>query len=445
MTWRKKWRQKRHGNSIESVKFRLMIHFSAIALTTSFLVFFAFSIGLVLQEEEQLEDHLRSFQQVAIKHYQLEQVPMSYLSKHVIAYYGESYLSDAVKRMKPFAPNQVKRDYHINEIKRDIKPNIPDFLLDSYDLHGYVAFYFEFEYQGAVIPTYLAIDSFALDFGDDNWDTLMGISMLLMVFLLLVLKASLKRVFAGLMSPISTLSEQLAEKKDQDFDVPEQAIDEIKQLTRHLNGYKQKKERLAKQELMFAKYASHELKTPISVVLGAANLQNMKSDTDFQARQRERILKAATGMQETVEVLLNIVKQENANRNDQYFDVVEKDIVMERYRQKLQPGVDLTLEIETGCQINLPMSVLNMVLKNLIENALRFTEQGEISVIIDSHSIKVTDTGSGLSDKPETEHGLGLLIVNRICQSYGWKFELQDSPKQQGSLAQMTFIGHFNS
>ncbi len=436
--------RKNAGNSIEDVKVRLLRSFSTVALTTSFFVFLSFSAHLILQEEDQIESHLRSFEQVAVKHYYLEQVPMSYLSKHVIVYYGDSYLSETVSNLKPFGINEVKRDYSFRNSKKSENDN--GFWV-NYDFKGSIVYYFEFEYQGSVIPTYLAIDSTEIDinFGDDYWDILMGISMLLMIFLLLVLRASLKRVFDSLMSPISSLTEQLAEKKDQDFDVPEQAIDEIKQLTRHLNGYKQKKERLAKQELMFAKYASHELKTPISVVLGAANLQNMKSDTDFQAKQRERILKAATGMQETVEVLLNIVKQENANRNDQYFDVVEKDIVMERYRQKLQPGVELTLEIETGCQINLPMSVLNMVLKNLIENALRFTEQGEICVAIDSHSIKVTDTGPGLSDKPETEHGLGLLIVNRICQSYGWKFELQDSPKQQGCLAQMTFTGHFNS
>ncbi|MCZ8498782.1 hypothetical protein O9929_15125 [Vibrio lentus] len=57
------------------------------------------------------------------------------------------------------------------------------------------------------------------------------------------------------------------------------------------------KDRLAKQEMMFAKYASHELKTPIAIVLGAAELQAMKpNDPAFQTKQRERILGAANGM-----------------------------------------------------------------------------------------------------------------------------------------------------
>ncbi len=60
------------------------------------------------------------------------------------------------------------------------------------------------------------------------------------------------------------------------------------------------KDRLAKQEMMFAKYASHELKNRRkSGVIGAAELQAMKPDDPvFQASLfwQERILGAANGM-----------------------------------------------------------------------------------------------------------------------------------------------------
>jgi len=177
---------------------------------------------------------------------------------------------------------------------------------------GFMVYYAPFiDLSGARVPLYLVVGTRAMEFGDDSWGILMLISFGLMAFLIAFLRFSLRRVFDGLMSPVLELSEQLTANKEEDFHVSERSIDEIKALKQHLNTYKQMKERLAKQEMMFAKYASHELKTPIAVVLGAASLQAMKDDPDFQSKQRERILIAANNMYATVEVLLSIVKQEN--------------------------------------------------------------------------------------------------------------------------------------
>ena len=410
--------KRRKGNSIEDVKARLLTTFSIIALSTSFLVFFAFSIRLVLHEDRQIEEHLASFKDIAIRHYHLEQVEQAMLSRHVTAYYNADALPDKYQPQRPFESGKVSR-------------------FRSYDFGGYMVYHQTFDYEKEVVPLYLTIDARAIDFGDDSWDTLMLISMLLMVFLIFVLRFSLKRVFDGLMSPISELSQQLNAQQGKNFTTSEFAIDELKQLTQRLNSYTKMKERVARQELMFAKYASHELKTPIAVVLCAANLQAMKEDPEFQLKQRQRILRAATGMQETVEVLLNIVKQENALSTCDDFPIYLEMLDLDEYRARLNSGVELKGEIAPGSLLNIPHSVLTMVLKNLIDNAIRFTHSGVIWVRISSNRIEVQDTGVGLSETPDTEHGLGLLIVERICQSYGWEFKLQDNPKQPGCLAVM--------
>ncbi len=423
--------KKKRGNSIHDVKLRLWITFSVIALSTSFLVFLAFGLRLVLFEEAQIEKLLGSFEQVAVKHYQLEQEPFANLSEHVSAYYGESNFDDTLKSLQPFKVDGFTKNYTF----LDFKPNSNR----GPSGNGLVVYHFNFDYKGETIPTYLAISAFAIDFGDDNWDALLGISTLLMIFLLVVLRISLKRVFDGLMSPISELTEQLVSEKDTEFKTSPHSIEELQQLTTHLNRYKQMKERVAKQELMFAKYASHELKTPIAIVLGAANLQAMSDEPNFQTKQRDRILKAGQGMQETVEVLLNIVKQENVNQHSQHA-VSSSQLQLDKYRSKLNQGVELHVDIEQNAELNLPVSVLNMVLKNLVENAIRFTESGEIRVKISGTAIQVIDSGSGLTETPETEHGLGLLIVQRICQSYGWRFQLLNNPQGKGCAATMERI-----
>lgn len=401
-----------HGNTIKHVKARLLFIFSAIALTSSFLVFFPFSMYLVINEDNQIGKHLASFEQIATEHYTLIQDDFAQLSPHVGAYYSESALPERVKELMPFTENGITRHR-------------------SYFEDGFVVFHSNFtDIQGNETPLYLTIDARAIEFGDDSWHVPMLISFALMIFLITFLRFSLQRMFDGLMSPVTELSHQLQHNHNDEFSVSEHSIDELQTLTKHLNEYKQMKERLARQELMFAKYASHELKTPIAIVLGAANLQGMKDDPVFQAKQRDRILVAATNMHATVEVLLSIVKQENASEAGAMRVVTENEIPLDRFRTKLKDGVELNLALEPETQLNLPEPVLAMILKNLVNNAIRFTRQGQITIHIDNHAISVTDTGCGLTGSTETEHGLGLLIVKRLCQSYGWNFELKSNPER---------------
>lgn len=167
----------------------------------------------------------------------------------------------------------------------------------------------------------------------------------------------------------------------------------------------------------------------------------MKEDPDFQRKQRERILTAAKNMQATTEVLLSIVKQENIQTGHQPRIIEQRDINLDKYRAKLNQNVEISLSVEPDTRINLPSAVLDMILQNLINNAIRFTEHGTITVILNHRSIKVIDTGCGLKRNTETEHGLGLLIVRRLCKSYGWVFSLKENPNG-GCCAELTFTTH---
>ncbi|MEZ8317639.1 sensor histidine kinase [Vibrio splendidus] len=392
--------------------------FAVIALVSSCVVIFVFSLRLVWQEEAQIESHLKSFKGVAEQFYKrLSPEGSLKLSDNVTAYYGEGDFTDQLKKLPPMALDTVDRQrFEIRLSKNDIL--IP----------GVVVYHFSFEDQGNNIPTYIAISSFDMDLWDDSWGVLMATSTLLMLGLIIVLRITLKRVFDQLMAPIENLSTQLSKHESDNFHVPTNTVDELQLLTSHLNSYSKMKDRLAKQEMMFAKYASHELKTPIAIVTGAAELQAMKpNDLAFQTKQRNRILGAANGMSATVEILLNIVKQENSSTEKTLTAIDEAAIDLSKYRTMLAPGVELLLNIEPDTTLNMPLPIVNMVLKNYIENAIRFTTQGKITVIIHSNTISVSDTGAGLSDDTKTEHGLGLIIVNRIGDSYGWTSTLTDN------------------
>ncbi len=411
---------KSQTNNIAAVRKRLLVTYARIALFTAFVVSFGFSLYLVFSEEYQISEHLKSFELVAERHYHLEQVPIAQISPNITAYYSESALPELIKNTPKLAPNEIRRIGRLHE-------------------EGPMVYHASFDYEGQSIPMYLSIDAQELDFGDENWLLIVMLSLVIIVFLLVVLQFSLKRVFDELMLPVDDLSKQLSDPNSKSFTVSKRAIDELKQLADHLNEYTQMKDRVVKQELMFAKYASHELKTPVAVVLGAANLQAMKEEPEFQAKQRARIIGAAEQMQTTIELLLNIVKQENSEQAKSLFPLGEKDISLEKQRSKLAGGVELNVNVEQGMKINMPPQVVNMILKNLVDNAVRFTDKGSITVEITSSSISVLDTGSGLNEENETDHGLGLLIVKRLCNTFGWRFELNDRQEGSGCIAQLTF------
>lgn len=413
------------GNSIEDVRIRTMRTFSVIALVSSCIVFFVFSLRLVWQEEAQIENHLKSFKGVAEQFYKrLSPDGSLKLSDNVTAYYGKGDFTDQLKKLPPMALDTVDRQ------RFEIRLSEEDILIP-----GVVAYHFAFENHGKTIPAYIAISSFDMDLWDDSWVGLMLISTLLMIGLIIVLRITLKRVFDQLMAPISDLSTQLSKYESDNFHVPTHTVDELQMLTSHLNSYSKMKDRLAKQEMMFAKYASHELKTPIAIVIGAAELQAMKPDDPaFQTKQRDRILGAANGMNATVEVLLNIVKQENSSAEKTLTAIDEVAIDLSKYHTMLASDVELVLDVEPNTTINMPLALVNMVLKNYIENAIRFTTQGKITVTINSNTISVSDTGTGLSGDAKTEHGLGLIIVKRIGDSYGWTSTLIDNAKSDSTF-----------
>lgn len=416
------------GNSTVHMKRRLLLSFSMTSLASALVIFFSFAIYLFFDENNKLEEYLVSFKPIAERLYQFDGGEPTKLSPYVTAYYSHDSLPARYKEVASFELEQV-------------------YIHQPYNRLGFFLFYSEFlDHKGTVKPVYLVIGARDGDFGDDNWGNIIMLALGFAAFLNCVFWFTLKKTFSNLMTPVGTLNEQLKNADEEEFYVEEQSVDELKQLTTRLNLYKEMKEKLAKQEMMFAKYTSHELRTPIAVILGAANLQKMSSESDFQDKQRDRILLAANSMQETVEVLLSLVKQDNDHEDAQLERVVEAaefHHLVGFFDNKLKKKqVELIVNIEALPTVNLPPVVLSMLLKNLLSNAIRSTTQGTIELEVTASYIAVIDTGQGLpqnnskNSKP-AEHGLGLLIVEHLCQRYDWKFSLVSNNGNQGCTAKL--------
>jgi signal transduction histidine kinase len=91
------------------------------------------------------------------------------------------------------------------------------------------------------------------------------------------------------------------------------------------------------------------------------------------------------------------------------------------------------------------------VVANLIRNAFTNTPSGAVSISVKDNELTISDTGTGIRgeeiDKVFQRHfrgggstgsGIGLSLVKRICDRYGWE-TIIDSTEGQGTSVQFVF------
>ncbi|MDT8397725.1 MAG: HAMP domain-containing sensor histidine kinase [Pseudomonadales bacterium] len=189
------------------------------------------------------------------------------------------------------------------------------------------------------------------------------------------------------------------------------------------------------RERYFTSSASHELRTPITVITGALELleQSDLSTTDVEVVDRVR--RATLDMKTTIEMFLCLARETDDGLYDEQFLVmplVSRAIDQQRY---LLNGKSVDVDIE---DIALPRicghpQAFSIAVNNLVRNAFEHTldGQGPITILIKEHELFVINQVSSGADGRHTPteasshgYGLGLGIVQRLCERNGWSFSL---------------------
>ncbi|MGF1802296.1 HAMP domain-containing histidine kinase [Vibrio gigantis] len=255
--------------------------------------------------------------------------------------------------------------------------------------------------------------------------------------------ALLYRLSKRLIEPFNSLSEQLESNNlNQEFGVTDDAAVEFRQLTDQLNQYRREINSLVKREQAFARYASHELRTPLTVARGANKLLIRSETTEFQSRQVERIDDAIVQMSEMVDALLGLVRYER-NSDDaplRLFSQQELEtIVSKNSLQADEKDVEIALQLKSEPTIQATSAIMNMLVGNLLRNAIAATNSGTVTVTLSQDNLVIEDQGEGLQEQYNPNgHGLGLLIVDDLCQRFHWGFELFNR-SCGGCTAKITF------
>ena len=271
--------------------------------------------------------------------------------------------------------------------------------------------------------------------------TQLFLSLLLLVVSLWVVM----RIATRLTKPLSELSDALASRNANDVSaipLPNGAATrEVHQLVACFNDYQQQIRSLIERERAFNRYASHELRTPLMVLKGAITLLGKTDSVDFMERQKVRMRQACQEMEDYISTLLSLTREEDLSA------VAKRSVSKSEFENIIQAHsvylindeVKVVLEVEQNLNTQMPEPILHILVGNLLKNAMASTSQGEVRIHVLENSVRIIDTGCGLSGKPGGErYGLGLMIVRDICAKYAGEFHLEDNP-EEGCTARLIF------
>jgi hypothetical protein len=222
-------------------------------------------------------------------------------------------------------------------------------------------------------------------------------------------------------------------------------------MTERINSQMDKLEKSDAMRRELVANVSHDLRTPLATMQGYIETLLLK-DESLSAEERRNYLKIAVSHCERLSKLISdlfelakleaddrVVHSEPFSLSELVQDIVQKFALTARERK-------ITIVTNIGQEIPFAyadIAMIERVLENLLDNALRYTpEEGSISIVLTDHdrekiTVQVSDTGCGIpeyalprifdrfyqtdrSRKGKSSHsGLGLAVTKKILKLHG--------------------------
>jgi len=200
----------------------------------------------------------------------------------------------------------------------------------------------------------------------------------------------------------------------------EQALLDSKQ---NIAGYFQR-------EAEFSRFASHELRTPIMVIQGSAELLNKIPElSPVTLKAIKRIESASDDMKILTEAFLLLGKE---NIDTSYYEEHDLNNLLEKQLAHLEPlflrqnaTYWLNIDPKQPCYIYAPLTFIMIIINNLVKNAYSYSI-GDVDIQLKTTQLQISNRHDG-NEMNNPGYGCGLAIVERICERMGWDFQTIDN------------------
>ncbi|NEW60266.1 HAMP domain-containing histidine kinase, partial [Sulfurovum sp. bin170] len=224
------------------------------------------------------------------------------------------------------------------------------------------------------------------------------------------------------------LNRQIAEfaKGNINIKITNKSDDEIGQIAQSFDDAIHYIKTLLESKNLFMRNMMHELKTPITK--GRIAIEMIED-----GNSKKTLIRAFTRMNELINELAKIERLTTQNFQPKLKKVSIHDIIDESITLLLCSKESLSIDTQNEILIT-DSKLLSLALKNLIDNALKYSEDTHATIITNNKSIKVSSKGKSLEypleyylepftqeEKRNIGFGLGLYIVNNITKRLGYK------------------------
>lgn len=244
--------------------------------------------------------------------------------------------------------------------------------------------------------------------------------------------------------------------------------DEIDLLSQEINNLLQRLEISFDKVSQFSSDASHELKTPLTIIRGEIEIALRKDRSSNEYKDTlSNCLDELITIQQTIDDLLFLAKNEHEvleqNEEEIYLDEVSLEAYKEMQTFAKLKNIKLECQIKEPLQIKGHHKLLKIAIKNILKNAITFSHENSIVTISnyqdeDNQVICIEDKGIGISkedqekifdkfyrtDKSRNKEsggtGLGMSIVEKIVKIHKGAIKLQ-SEENLGTKVYFIFKG----
>ncbi len=210
-------------------------------------------------------------------------------------------------------------------------------------------------------------------------------------------------------------------------------------VTNALNDFLDRSDAFVERERAFIDIASHELRTPITVIAGAAELALAQPGLIGEARgQVLRIQRAAAGVERLLPLLLTLAKApERLTQLNHRFrlDELLPEIVDDHAHLLRDKALQIEIADLPGCELNAPMNIVQAAISNLLRNAIENSDSGTIRIRLEAAAtLRIEDPGHQMSPEQLSQlyarlargkgrhgGGIGLELIARLCTHFRWQ------------------------
>ena len=364
----------------------------------------------------------------------------------------ETILEEIYYEIEDEIEHRLDEDDHHHDRQRELQERYEDYAFSEYiEIKDYNLIVNYFESGKDSYEIYLGIDEIYLDRSlDDIYMMIISLSIIIFVILIALGYVLINRTIDPMKQ---ILAELKALQKEQDLSKRLKAIttkDEFEELTNTFNEMLDHIEKSVESIKQFSSDASHELKTPLTVIQGHIELLQEKEPTKEELLEVvEKIDAQQHKLQDIVQSLLILSRldkeaevKQKTSLDHAIFESIESNL--EAIEEK---GLELVINVEEGVYINFDHKYLAIVINNLLSNAIKYTNEGVITIKAHQESdhtkLTIKDSGIGLSQEDQQRIferfyrvdqsrgyttnglGLGLSIVKKICDKFDIKIKVK--------------------